>query len=107
MGAVPRHSPNLLRWHRELVRKKWTYRHRTMGRPPIDPDVRELVLRLGRENSRWRCLRIQGELRKLGIRLARPRSGRSSGVRVSVRPPRGRSLVERVPEVTSGGDVGL
>ncbi len=59
----------LLRWHRELVRKKWSYRRRSAGRPPIDPEVRELVLRLARENRRWGCLRIQGELRKLGIRV--------------------------------------
>jgi putative transposase len=57
----------LLRWHRELLRKKWSYRRRSAGRPPLDPDVRELVLRLARENRGWGCLRIQGELRKLGI----------------------------------------
>ncbi len=33
----------LLRWHRELVRRKWSYRHRLPGRPPLDPGVRELV----------------------------------------------------------------
>ena len=54
--------------HRELVRKKWSYRRRSAGRLPLDPDVRELVLRLARENRGWGCLRIQGELRKLGIR---------------------------------------
>jgi putative transposase len=59
----------LLRWHRELVRKKWSYRRRSAGRPRLDREVRELVLRLGRENPRWGCLRIQGELRKLGIRV--------------------------------------
>jgi len=37
---------------RELVRRKWTYRHRRPGRPTVDPEVRELVLRLGRENPR-------------------------------------------------------
>jgi hypothetical protein len=58
-----------LRWHRELVRKKWSYRRRSAGRPPLDPELRELVLRLGRENPRWGCLRIQGELRKLGLRV--------------------------------------
>jgi transposase len=58
----------LLRWHRELVRKKWSYRRRSPGRPPLDPDVRALVVRLARESRSWGCLRIQGELRKLGIR---------------------------------------
>ena len=57
----------LLRWHRELVRRKWSYRHRLPGRPPLDPGVRELVLRFARENPRWGCVRIQGELRKLGV----------------------------------------
>ena len=59
----------LLRWHRELVRRKWSYRHRSPGRPPLDPAVRELVLRLARENPKWGCVRIQGELRKLGVRV--------------------------------------
>ena len=60
----------LLRWHRELVRRKWTYRKRTVpGRPSVDAELRDLVIRLGRENPRWGCLRIRGELRKLGIRI--------------------------------------
>lgn len=57
----------LLRWQRELVRMKWTYRRRRAGRPSLDRERRELVLRLARENPRWGCVRIQGELRKLGI----------------------------------------
>jgi putative transposase len=58
----------LLRWHRELVRRKWTYRRRSVGgRPPVPDEVRELILRMGRENPRWGCVRIRGELAKLGI----------------------------------------
>jgi transposase len=66
----------LLRWHRELVRRKWTYRRRGPGRPALDPGIVDLVVRLGRENPRWGCVRIQGELRKLGIRIGASSVGR-------------------------------
>lgn len=61
----------LLRWHRELVRKKWSYgKTEKPGRPPINPEVRERILRIARENPRWGCVRIKGELAKLGLRVA-------------------------------------
>src|ERR671931_80003 len=49
----------LLRWHRTLVRHKWTYgKQRTPGRPPIDPQTAALILRMASENARWGCVRI-------------------------------------------------
>ncbi len=56
----------LLRWHRELVARHWTYPH-TGARRGLDDDVVELVLRLARENPRWGYLRIVGECRLLGV----------------------------------------
>ncbi|MGH8732848.1 MAG: integrase core domain-containing protein [Burkholderiales bacterium] len=60
----------LLRWHRELVRRKWAQPRRASGRPPAERRVRELVLRLARENPRWGYPRIAGELLKLGVRVS-------------------------------------
>jgi putative transposase len=60
----------LLRWHRELVRRKWAQPRRSPGRPPVDSRVRELVLRFAGENPGWGYPRIAGELRKLGLRVS-------------------------------------
>src|SRR4051794_39033422 len=60
----------LLRWHRQLVARRWTYSTHGCGRPRTDADVAELVLRLARENPRWGYKRIHGELVGLGIKLA-------------------------------------
>ena len=58
----------LLRWHRDLVARSWTYPRR--GRAAanaLEDDIVALVLRLARENPRWGYLRTVGECRKLGV----------------------------------------
>jgi putative transposase len=57
-------------WHRELISRKWTYRRHSPGRPPLDPETIELIVRMARENSSWGYLQIRGVLLKLGIRVS-------------------------------------
>jgi putative transposase len=81
LAALIRHLPRrlraywlvtpgtILRWHRQLVRNKWTYPNRT-GRPPVSAEIAELIERLATENNSWGYQRIQGELLKLGHRVS-------------------------------------
>jgi hypothetical protein len=67
----------VLRWHRQLVTRRWPTRPARPGRPAIPAGLRALVVRLATENSTWGYRRIHGELAGLGYRSAPRRSGRS------------------------------
>ena len=58
----------VLGWHRELVRRKWAAfgRRRRPGRPGLDAELQKLILDMARDNPKWGCVRIRGELLKLG-----------------------------------------
>jgi transposase len=62
----------ILRWHRDIVRRRWSRRSRRgrCGRPPVRRNVRSVVMPLARENESWGYRRIHGELAGLGVTVA-------------------------------------
>lgn len=73
----------LLRWHASLVRKRWTYPRRALGRPRTAPAVRALVLEMARDDPGWGYRRIHGELTGLGYTI-----GASTVWQILPDPPR-------------------
>jgi putative transposase len=69
-ACLPVKPETVLRWHRQLVARRWTYPHRPPGRPPLEPSLREAIVRLARENPHWGYKRIVGELKGVGIRVS-------------------------------------
>jgi hypothetical protein len=59
----------ILRWHRQLVARKWTYKRRSPGRPRVMEVIADLVVRMARENRGWGYTRIQGALQNVGHRV--------------------------------------
>jgi putative transposase len=61
----------VLRWHRQLVRRKWTYdQNNKGGRPSLDQELEALIVRLAQENDRWGYGKLAGELLKLGLKVS-------------------------------------
>jgi hypothetical protein len=58
----------VLGWHRELVRRRWAAfgPRRGPGRPGLDAELQQLILRMAKDNPSWGCVRVRGELLKLG-----------------------------------------
>ncbi|MYU10579.1 integrase, partial [Streptomyces sp. SID8361] len=61
---------SVLRWHARLIAWKWAYSSRRPGRPPKPEALRQLVVRLARENPGWGYRRVHGELLRLGRKVA-------------------------------------
>jgi putative transposase len=69
----------ILRWHRELIARKWTYAKRQPGRPVVRVEIRRLVARMAEDNPSWGYTRIQGALKNLNTIASRdPQSPRFS-----------------------------
>lgn len=67
--VFPVSPQTLLRWHRELVAKKWTFKAKKVGRPPIAPELAALIIVMAKNSSDWGCYRVKGELQRLGHRV--------------------------------------
>jgi transposase InsO family protein len=61
----------ILRWHRQLIARKWTHKPHSPGRPRVMEVIADLVVRMARENPRWGYTRIQGALNNVGHRVGR------------------------------------
>ena len=61
----------IIAWHRKLVKWRWTHKSKNVGRPPVNEEVVGLIFEMKKNNRRWRCRKIQGELRKLGIKVGK------------------------------------
>jgi hypothetical protein len=89
----------IVRWHRQIIVRRWTYASKRSGRHGVLAEIQRLVVRMGEENSTWGDTRIQGALKNLGHRVGRSTIARilkRHGLPpVATRRPRGRRFSAR------------
>jgi hypothetical protein len=94
----------LLRWHRQLVAEKWTYTTSRSSRRGVLAEIRQLVVRMAKENPTWGYTRIQGALKNVGRRVGRSTIARilkAAGVPPVPEPP---DVVADIPAGPLGRD---
>jgi len=70
-GMVVFKPGNVLGWHRELVRRKWTFKRKGKPvKPVISSELETPIMRLAKENLCWGYGKLRGELFKLGYRIS-------------------------------------
>ncbi len=98
----------ILAWHRTLIARKWTFPCKRVGRPGILREIRELIVRMAEDNPSWGYCRIQGELKKVGHRVARSTIAttlKGNGVPPNPeRPTAGRAFLRAHVDVIAGAD---
>jgi len=98
----------ILAWHRRLIAAKWTYPHKRAGRPGVMKEIRELIIRMAKDNPSWGYARIQGQLKHLDHRVARSTIAKvlkEHGVTPSPgRPMRWRTFVRSHAHLIAGAD---
>ena len=89
----------ILRWHRKLVARKWDYSEcrKSVGRPCVEKEVVDLVLRFARETPSWRCDRIQRALANLGHKM----SDQTVGNCFDVHPMSGLARFKNLPSTAT------
>ena len=70
-GATTVTPDTILRWHRQLIARKWTYATKRSGRPIVAAEIRRLIVRIAEENPRCGYTRIRGALKNLRHRVGR------------------------------------
>src|SRR5262249_37058584 len=85
----------LLRWHRQLVARKWTFATTRSSRRGVLAEIRRLAVRMAEENPTWGYTRIQGALKNVGHRVGRSTIAYLEGAR----PPTGARAADVVADV--------